>query len=97
MHHRQVLQSTLALGGSLLGGSALASHGAIGAVTPVPSADADGQGVVAQFPPGFLWDAASAAYQVEGAWQEDGRGESVWDRRAPSATARRCAPITVGA
>ncbi|HAD40857.1 MAG TPA: aryl-phospho-beta-D-glucosidase, partial [Plesiomonas shigelloides] len=27
----------------------------------------------------FLWGAASAAYQVEGAWNEDGKGPSVWD------------------
>ena len=27
----------------------------------------------------FLWGAASAAAQVEGAWNEDGRGESIWD------------------
>jgi beta-glucosidase len=31
-------------------------------------------------PPDFLWGAATAAYQVEGAAREDGRGESVWDR-----------------
>lgn len=31
------------------------------------------------FPPEFLWGAASAAYQVEGAWNEDGKGLSVWD------------------
>lgn len=28
----------------------------------------------------FLWGAATAAYQVEGAYQEAGKGQSVWDR-----------------
>jgi 6-phospho-beta-glucosidase len=31
------------------------------------------------FPEQFLWGAASAAYQVEGAWNTDGKGPSVWD------------------
>src|SRR5579863_6267979 len=34
---------------------------------------------VLQFPPGFVWGAATAAYQVEGAASADGRGQSVWD------------------
>ncbi len=32
-----------------------------------------------QFPKDFLWGAASAAYQVEGAHDVDGKGLSVWD------------------
>jgi len=32
-----------------------------------------------KLPSDFKWGAATAAYQVEGAWNEDGRGESVWD------------------
>jgi len=31
------------------------------------------------FPDGFLWGAASSAYQIEGAAATDGRGPSVWD------------------
>ena len=32
-----------------------------------------------QFPHGFVWGAATASYQIEGAVREDGRGPSVWD------------------
>lgn len=41
-----------------------------------------------RFPENFLWGAASAAAQIEGGWNEDGRTPSIWDNMPKGAVSK---------
>lgn len=49
-----------------------------------------GETGVSRFPREFWWGVATAAYQVEGAWNAGGKGESVWDHFTHTPSMIKC-------
>ena len=76
-------RTVLQLGGAVVAAGALAACTSDGpeAVTPTPTDSTVWQPPAEPmvFPDGFVWGAATSAFQVEGSTTADGRGPSIWD------------------
>jgi beta-glucosidase len=80
MHRREFMVASAAASLASISAGPGARRTARAATPPAPAPKgAPGGAKAAAFPDDFVWGAAAAAYQIEGAAAEDGKGPSVWD------------------
>jgi beta-glucosidase len=85
---RRFLESALSAGAiaalpaAFFSGCSVSSKAGTSAPASPPPAPQFDNTADAIFPKNFAWGAATASYQIEGAWKEDGKSESIWDRFA---------------